>query len=274
MNGLPSIELKYHYPQVAEDEELMGKLRSQEDVCLAAADIVLTVSDVNRDYLIERRVDANKIRVIRNGVDLDVFTLPPRERSKDDVLRLLYTGTMSAWQGVDLAIDALALYLRDAPATLKIVGPIRRRERKRLERHIWKSGVGDCVTLHDAVSKAELVQVYHESDVALAPLTRHDRNLHQGCCPLKVIEAMATGTPLVASRIPVVEELAENDREALLVRAGSAKAIKDAFVRLRSDPTLANKLRTNARQRAEREFSWKSAQSKLSDVYSELLSGS
>lgn len=273
VNGFPSIELKYHYPRVAEDQELLQKLRTQEDICLQAADLILTVSDVNRAYLLSRGVTENKIKVIRNGVDLTTFTYRPPRDLRERSLKLIYTGTLTAWQGVGLAIEALGLYLRDAPATLRIIGPIRSHERKRLEKLIWKAKLADHVVLESAVSQTKLVQAYHEADVALAPLTRSDRNTLQGCCPLKVIEAMAVGTPLVASRLPVVEELVKNEQEALLVRTGSAKAIKDALFRLRNEPSLAHTLSDQARQRVEQQFQWKFAQTALVAAYRPLFSG-
>src|SRR5947209_7291245 len=69
VNGLPSVEWKYHYPAVADDRELLRKLRAMEDACLAAADLVVTVSRVTADYLSGRGVDPGRIRVIPNGVD-------------------------------------------------------------------------------------------------------------------------------------------------------------------------------------------------------------
>ena len=54
---------------------------------------------------------------------------------------------------------------------------------------------------------------------------------------------MAAGTPVIASDLPVVRALAENGREALLVRPGSAKAIKDAAIRLVMEPDLGRRLR-------------------------------
>ena len=56
---------------------------------------------------------------------------------------------------------------------------------------------------------------------------------------MKVLEAMASGTPLVASNLPVVAGLARHEIEALLVAPGSAKAIKDALLRLDESPGLA-----------------------------------
>ena len=104
------------------------------------------------------------------------------------------------------------------------------------------------------VSKRELVALHHEADVILAPMTRNDRNLVHGCCPLKVLEAMASGTPLIASDLPVVRELVTDGVEALLVRPGSAKAIKDGMLKLMSEQRLAERLSSAARCRVEQHF--------------------
>ncbi|MEK6234461.1 MAG: glycosyltransferase family 4 protein, partial [Planctomycetales bacterium] len=214
VNGLPSIELKYTYPAVADDRELLGKLKVQEDACLAAADLVITVSQVNADYLVSRGVERERIRVIPNGVDLNVFAHKPPRRRADEPIRLLYAGTWSSWQGVHAAVEALALCLRDFPARLTLAGPSRPRQRKLLEQLCWKLGVHGHVDRVGSVSQADLCRLHHESDAALAPLTANDRNLVQGCCPLKMLEAMACGTPLVASDLPVARELARFDQDA------------------------------------------------------------
>jgi glycosyltransferase involved in cell wall biosynthesis len=74
VNGLPSIELKYRYPAVADDRELLHKLHSQEQICLQAADLIVTPSSVTMEYLQNRGIQPEKIRVIPNDVDLNVFT--------------------------------------------------------------------------------------------------------------------------------------------------------------------------------------------------------
>ncbi len=276
VNGLPSIELKYRYPHVADDAELLRKLRKQEQVCLDAADLVLTVSQVNAEYLLSCGVPEDKIRVIPNGVDLDMFsyqcplTAQQDAVAKKQAVRMLYSGTMSAWQGVSLAIEALALYRRDLPATLTLVGPARPRQRRELLNRAWELGVYEHVRLLEPVSRSELAALHHEADLIVAPLTRNDRNLVQGCCPLKVLEAMASGTPLIASDLPVVRELVSNDVEAILVRPGSAKAIKDGMLRL-TDGDVAKRLSLAALDRCRREFTWRRAQATLVDAYEELF---
>lgn len=271
VNGFPSIELKYHYPEVAEDDELLRKLRHQEQVCLDAADLVITVSEVNAEHIRSRGVPPGKIRVIPNGVNLDLFSWREPQALGERPLRVAYTGTMSRWQGVHLAIEALQLFLRNFPAELILAGPCRPHERKALYRIIDQFGMAPHVKLLPPVSQTELVDLLHGCDAALAPLPPNDRNLEQGCCPLKVLEAMAAGTPLIASDLPVVRDLTEAGVEALLVRPGSAKAIKDGLLRLQNEPDLAARLSRSGRARVERDFTWERATKALLASYREFV---
>ncbi|MCP4848826.1 MAG: glycosyltransferase family 4 protein [Verrucomicrobiaceae bacterium] len=270
VNGLPSIELKYHYPEVDNDDVLLRKLRYQEQVCLEVADLVITVSEVNAAHLRSRGISAEKIRVIPNGVDTKLFNWREPTRPTERVFRVLYTGTMSRWQGVHLAIEAVQMLRRDYPAELVLAGPCRHQERKVIFRTIDRLGMAPYVSLLGPLPKVDLVDLLHESDAVLAPLPPNDRNIEQGCCPLKVLEAMAAGGPLVASDLPVVSALVEPEREALLVRPGSAKAIKDGLLRLREDAELGAKLSQAARTRVERDFTWQRAGESLLSCYREL----
>ncbi|BAZ31269.1 putative glycosyl transferase [Cylindrospermum sp. NIES-4074] len=273
VNGLPSIELKYRYPAVAEDRELLHKLHSQEQICLAAADLIITPSGVTSEYLQSRGVAVEKIRVIPNGVDLDVFTYhnaPQADIPDDHVLNMLYFGILSPWQGVNLAVEALGLVNRDFPACLTVIGQGRDEQIKALKHLAFKLGVADKLTILEPMLQTQLVEYIHASDVILAPLTPNDRNLVQGCCPLKILEGMATGTPVIASDLPVVRELGQDGVDFLLVKSGSAKAIKDGVLRLRSDRQLASQLAINARRRVEEYYTWKRAGDALTAAYCEL----
>ena len=271
VNGLPSIELKYHYPAVAEDRELMDKLRAQEDACLEAADLVVTPSAVTAAYLASRGVATERLRVIPNGVELEVFAhAPPEPLDAARPLRLLYAGTFTAWQGVDAAVEALALVRRERPATLTLVGPARARQARELLELAHRLGVAEHVALREPVSQAELAALHHAHDAVLAPLVPNDRNATQGACPLKILEAMAAGTPVIASDLPIVREVAEGGVHALLVRPHSGKAIKDALLRLCAEPGLGARLSAAARARVEERFGWERAQAALVDAYASL----
>jgi len=281
VNGLPSIELKYRYPAVADDRELLHKLRVQEKICLDAADLIVTPSTVTRDYLQTRGVESEKIRVIPNGVDLSIFTYSARQEGIDDSIsnstpipncfRLLYFGTLSAWQGVNLAIEALALANHDLPTELIIIGQGRSQQLVALRKLAQKLNVQEQLTILETMSQVQLLQHIHQADAIVAPLTPNDRNLVQGCCPLKVLEAMATGTPVIASDMPVVRELGTDGEHFLLVKPGSAKAIKDAVLRLIQEPELAPHLAIAARKRIEKYYTWQQAGAALVEAYKSLM---
>ena len=270
-NGFPSVELKFHHPNVDNDDILMKKILYQEDKCLEAADLIITVSEVNSQFIQSRGIDPNKILVIPNGVDLNIFKWKAPEPVDNRPLRLLYSGTMTRWQGVHHAIEAAQLYNKDYPVKLILAGPCKYKERKSIFRTIDRLKMNDHVEVIGAVKQKELVKLLHLSDVALAPLPANDRNLEQGCCPLKVLEAMAAGTPVISSDIPVVQELAENSKEAILVRPSSAKAIKDGLLELKKNQNLFMELSVAARTRIEKDFQWSRATNQLIETYNQFM---
>ncbi|MBD0268525.1 MAG: glycosyltransferase family 4 protein [Cyanobacteria bacterium Co-bin8] len=269
VNGLPSIELKYRYPQVADDRELMHKLRSQEHLCLHAATHIITPSPITRDYLIQAYgVPAEKLTVIPNGVDLGLIPYqPPALGNPLEPLQLLYFGTLSAWQGVSLALDALALYCRDFEAELTVIGPARSDQITALEKLADRWQVADRLHILPPLPQIELVRYLHKADAIAAPLTANDRNMVQGCCPLKVLEGMASGTPVITSDLPVVTALGQPEIHFLTTPPGSAKGIKEAMVRLRQDGDLRQRLSSQARQQVEQHYTWEQAGAQLVAVY-------
>lgn len=270
VNGLPSIELKYRYPKVAEDRDLLYKLNCQEKICLDAADLIITPSHVTKEYLQTVKGIQTKIEVIPNGVDTSIFSYrSPKMRA--DRVELLYFGTLAAWQGVHLAIEALALTNKNIPATLSIVGLGRDRAYEKLYKLARKLKVENLVTIQSPISQSQLVQKIHSCDLVLAPLTANDRNLVQGCCPLKILETMATGTPLITSNLPIVKELGEGDRHFLLVKPGSSKAIKDGILHLVNNPKQTIATSINARQQIEQKYTWQQAGNSLVANYRNLL---
>ncbi len=286
VNGLPSIELKYRYPAVAEDRELLHKLHSQEQICLEAADLIVTPSSITGEYLQSRGIARNKIRVIPNGVDLNIFTNANSRQSalftspylsrqsalftSPYLLKIIYFGTLSPWQGVNLAVESLALINREFPACLTVIGQARDYQIKTIKQLALKLGVADRLNILAPMPQTQLVKHIHACDVILAPLTPNDRNLVQGCCPLKILEGMATGIPVIASDLPVVRELGEDGVHFLLVKPGSAKSIKDAVLRLQNHPELAMQLAIKARQRIEDYYTWQMAGDALINAYTEL----
>jgi len=268
VNGFPSIELKYHYSRVADDPVLIAKLEHQENDLLAAADVIVTVSDVNRAAIVARGISGERIRVIRNGVDLDLFPhqLPP-PLVPDEPVRVCYVGTLTVWQGVDVLIEAVELLRAQRPVKLRLLGPAARGRRQELERLVARLRAEDCVEFLGPSKQEDVVRLLHDSHVTAAPLLPVDRNVRQGCCPLKLLEAMAAGCPIVASDLPVVRELATPEEHLVTVRPHDARHLKNALLRVVETPGLAQALSQAARQHVASHYPWRRANQELLAAY-------
>ncbi len=274
VNGLPSVELKYHYPALRASDPnaaaLLDKIRAQEQATLALSDAVICPSAVTRAYLGSLGVPRGKITVIPNGVspsDFAATSLPAAGR----VPVMLYIGTLADWQGLELLVEAMPRVLAERPALLRIVGRGRGWQRKALAKRIRKLGLEAAVSVEAAVPHHLVPALLAEADLCVAPLALNDRNVTQGCCPIKVLEGMAAGRPLVAANLPVVRELAREGVDALLYAPGAADDLARQLLRVLGDRALAERLAASAAERARTQFSWHAAQKKLLRVYEQLL---
>jgi glycosyltransferase involved in cell wall biosynthesis len=269
VNGLPSIELKYHYPGI--DSSLLTKIKEQEIATLHLSDAILCPSNVTRDYIVSLGLNRKRVTVIPNGVSPSDFSPSPLPIREGRVPVLLYIGTLADWQGLDVVIKALPGILEKEPVQLRVVGRGRSRQRKLLAKQIRKLGVEEHVTIEPAVPHHEVPALIAEADICLAPLGLNDRNVTQGACPIKVLEYMASSRPLVASNMPIVRELVREDMDALLFSPNDPEDLARQVLTLLNDYDVSKRLADSATERALTKFTWHEAQKKLRKVYSKLL---
>jgi glycosyltransferase involved in cell wall biosynthesis len=211
-------------------------------------------------------VNAGKISVIPNGVDIDLFHPPATPPPCSGVIPLLYFGTLASWQGVDLAVRAVAQVCAQTPASLTILAEAGNRQKEPIAALAAKLGIGAQVEIAAAVEQPKLVETLHRSFAVLAPLAVNDRNTVQGCCPLKILEGMAAGTPVIASDLPVVRELGEHGQHFLLVKPGSVDQVAQAVLQLQADPDLRRRLSADARAHVVSRYSWDRAGTALATI--------
>jgi glycosyltransferase involved in cell wall biosynthesis len=113
----------------------------------------------------------------------------------------------------------------------------------------------------------QLLALIHDADVILAPLKPNDRNCVQGCCPLKELGGMASGTPMITSALEIVEALGQSGKQFLTGRAGSAKAVKDNLLLLRTNSDWRLHLSAAARAQVEQFYAWETVTRSLIQVY-------
>ena len=269
VNGLPSIELKYHYPAL-KGNALLDKIKQQEIATLLLADAIICPSAVTRAYLASLGIQRERITVIPNGVDAKLFTPQPFNQPANPPI-ILYIGTLADWQGLDVLIEALPLILAQSPVKLIIVGKGRGRQHKDLLKRVRKLGLENHVAIEPAVPHHEVPALIASADVCVAPLAYNDRNVTQGCCPIKVIEYMACARPIVAANLPVVRELVREGADALLFTPDDPVDLARCILAVLNDTSLAQRLAGSAAERARKKFSWREAQRKLLKVYQSLV---
>ncbi|HSB60503.1 MAG TPA: glycosyltransferase family 4 protein, partial [Vicinamibacteria bacterium] len=269
-NSLSSVELPFHYPALR-GSPTMEKIRRLELAVLRRSDAVVCVSRVSRAYLASLGAEAGRIEVIPNGVDTRAFAPTPLPPRAGRVPLALYVGTLADWQGLGPLVEAMPRVLAERPLRLRLVGRGRSRQRKDLERRVRRLGLEAHVEVAPAVPHREVPALVAAADLCLAPLAYDERNVVQGCCPLKVLEYMACGRPVVASNLPVVRELVREDRDALLVPPDAPDALARAILRILGDERLARRLAGHGARRARARFTWKRAQKRLLKLYARLL---
>jgi glycosyltransferase involved in cell wall biosynthesis len=269
VNGLPSIELKYHYPGI--DSGLLAKIKEQEIATLHLSDAIICPSKVTRDYIASLGISRKLVTVIPNGVSPSDFPPSPLPAREGRVPVLLYIGTLADWQGLEVVIKALPGILEKQSVRLQIVGRGRSRQRKFLSKQIRKLGLEESVVIQQAVPHHEVPALIAEADICIAPLGLNDRNVTQGASPIKVLEYMASSRPLIASNMPIVRELVREDVDALLFSPNEPDDLARQVLVLLNDIELSKRLSDSATQRVLSKFTWHEAQKKLLKVYERLL---
>ena len=269
VNGLPSIELKYHYPGL--EQGLLAKIKEQEIATLHLSDAIICPSNVTREYIASLGLSRKLVTVIPNGVSPSDFSpsLLPKREGRIPVI--LYIGTLADWQGLDIIIKALPKILEQQNVRLQIVGRGRSRQRKALSKQIRKAGLEGSVVVQPPVPHHAVPALISEADVCVAPLALNDRNVTQGACPIKVLEYMAAARPLVASNMPIVRELVREDVDALLFSPNDPEDLARQVLAFLDDVELSKRLAGSASERALTSFTWHESQKRLLKVYKMLL---
>jgi glycosyltransferase involved in cell wall biosynthesis len=233
-------------------------MRVAARLALEAADIVLPVSADLARALTELAPGAN-IRVVPNVVDGRIFRPgEPRDRFGR---RLLTAGLLDTdRKGLDILLEALTLLNRRDGLRLDVVGD--GSLRAQYEALTDRLELSEHVQFHGLRSKAELAALMQEADLFVLG-SRYENN------PCVVIEAMATGLPVVATRVGGVPELVNETSGELanpLDPRDLARAIEAALTRLETFD------RGNIASRARDEFGTEPVGRTFADVYTRLLS--
>ena len=268
-SGVPSV-IEVNAPLVEEqakhralDNRSLAETVSLEAL-IAARQVVAVSSGVAR-WLAEERVDPGKIEVIANGVDTDRFA--PEFRADCPVPVIGFVGTLKPWHGLEVLVDA-ATRLKGQGLEFRLLlvgdGP----ERGKLEAALTDHDLAGWSELTGAVDPGEIPGLLARIDIAVAP---YPELADFYFSPLKVMEYMAAGRAVVASRIGDIDGLVKHGETGLLCPPGDAAALAQSLAGLIRNPATRTKLGRRARAHAVAQLGWTSVARRILALAGERL---
>jgi glycosyltransferase involved in cell wall biosynthesis/predicted TPR repeat methyltransferase len=248
--------------------------QERELECMLAADAVVTLGDGMKQALVERGVPAEKITVIRNGVDAELFAGATRDRALleelgvgDADITLGYISSLTAYEGVRFLLEATARLLQDGRRVhTLVVGDGDAREE--LEALAEQLRIADRVHFLGRVPHAAIARYYGSIDIFVIPRTA-DR-VSQLVTPLKPFEAMAAARPLVVSGVPALTEIVQDGVTGRVFRPEDPADLARVVEQLLNDPIERTRLGAAARDWVREEATWDANGLRYLDLYRSL----
>lgn len=217
-----------------------------------AADLIAVPSKYAAKTFTAYGMPTEKVFVNPYGVDLEKFTPRSSAKLKRSQAKILFVGQVGLRKGIPELLSAFSGLKADA--TLSLVGPLEAGTPKPVQRDVRVLG---------SIPMCSLPACYREADVFCLP------SWEEGF-PLVLLQAMACGLPVVATKETGAGDIITSGVEGEIVPAGDIVALRDALDRLASNPKLASRMGAAAHKRVSRGFDWESYGGRAMKVYEEL----
>ncbi len=198
-----------------------------------------------------------------NGVDLKEFQNGTQREIWQNVFSLqrsekivLYVGHFYPWKGVYTLLDAAA----HIDGIVVLVGGIEQ-DRKKVEQYIAQKNIRNVV-VHPFLPHHEVVPFIQSADVVVLPNTSQEERSQKYTTPIKLFEYLASGVPLVASRLPSFQKYLHHEKNCLLVNPDEPQALANVVNILLHDATVGRILVSQAKQDVQ-QWTWNSRAQKI-----------
>jgi glycosyltransferase involved in cell wall biosynthesis len=239
-----------------ENSSMLGKAAIRR--ILSSCDRVVVLSESWKDFAVRAiPVEARRVTVIANGV-----TLPDlrARRSLVDV-RITLLGVIDERKGIlELVNAAGMLQPQGLRARYQVAGPVDAELKQRVCDIASQLLVNDLFEWIGPVSGRRKQDVLDSSDIVVVPS-------HAEGMPMVLLEAMASGLPVIASSVGAIPEVIDHDRNGLLIPPKDPSALAHALERLILSPELRERLGAAARVEVEKRFTFAHTTRALLDVW-------
>lgn len=218
-------------------------------------------------HLVEAtRAYTNK-RILRTPFGVDCITFSPRvESSHPSVLTIGMLKRLDENSGIETLLRAFALILGrlNSPLHLRIIGAS---SDDRWHSLAFELGIADSTSFEGHMHADLVPDALRDIDVLVQP------SLHTEGFGVAVLEAAATGIPVVASNLGGLREVVMDGETGILVPAGDVEALADALCRVVADGTLRARMRRAGREFAVDQYNWSDTVMIMDGLYLDLLTG-
>lgn len=232
---------------------------------------LIMVTKSFKENVVSRGIDVNKVHVITNGVNQEMFY--PREKNISLINKyelnnkfvISYVGAHGISQNLSTILKVAKSLLSDKDIQFLFIGE--GAEKDRLKNIVSEQEISN-VTFIDSQPKEMIPEFYNVSDVCLIPLKNIE--LFKTFIPSKMFEIMACGVPIVASLEGEAEDILNESKAAEVVKPDNPDEIKQAIIRIKNDKALYGRLKQNGPAFVEQNYSRKNLAKEYLDIISEI----
>jgi glycogen synthase len=243
----------------------LSKWMEREGLC--ACDRVIAVSaGMKKDIMSCYPIPPSRISVVHNGIDPAIYARREDMRvlGRYGIRKpyVLFVGRLTRQKGVFDLLEASKSFAKGTQLVLATGRPDEPRILDDLKKAV--KGRRDVVWINTMLGRAETIALYSGAAVSVTPSVYEPFGI-------VVVEAMACGSPVVASSVGGIREIVQNGRSGILVRPADPSSLAEAVNRLLGDRALRMRLASNARKRVLEHFTWESAARRTLEIYKSLL---
>jgi len=218
--------------KVKEDSLVFRMLVMLERLSIAYSNHVIIANHLWYDKLTQRSVRKEKCTAVINYPDPSIFSRRGGPVRTDNDFVMCYPGTLSWHQGLDIAVEAVALLRERVPALrLQLIGD--GPERESLKRLIRERGLEDRITLTGLIPMEQVAEIMSKIDLGIVP--KRADSFGNEAFSTKIMEFMAMNVPVLASRTKI-DEYYFNDRIVQFFESGNARDLADKILLLIERP--------------------------------------
>ncbi len=244
-------------------------LKSSEKKLMNRSDALIGVSAYTREELTEfYNIEEEKIHVIYNGVDVEKFK-PNKDKThlrrelqlEEEGKMILFVGRLYRRKGLETLLQSVPKVIeRFRDAKFVISGEGFKENKEKLLKLAKKLDIENHVLFAGYFPDERLPDLYAASDIFVLPALYEN-------FPFAILEAQATGLPVISTKVGGIPEIITNNQNGLLVEPANAEQLTEATLTLLENQKMAAELGRNGRKLVEAKFGWQLVTRQLVDLY-------